>query len=170
MPAAQGLDVRALAEDRQGLVWVGHSAGLLRLDGNQARPLPVAASPVPVRALLLQGDDLLIAHGGGLSRWQRRDESLAVLPCPAQPLGYRTLQATPQGVYAFGSTLARLDPDGVRCEAVPFAGPATAGRPGGHAGALDFRPRGGRAVGRHAPPRAVSPARRRQRGGSLVAR
>ncbi|MDI4634864.1 diguanylate cyclase [Pelomonas sp. V22] len=60
--------VNSLAQDGRGFVWVGGSAGLLRFDGYQLRPFPLAAGQAKSGALVRA---ILAARDGSL--WVGRD-------------------------------------------------------------------------------------------------
>jgi diguanylate cyclase (GGDEF)-like protein len=119
--------VSALAEDEQGLIWVGTSTGLVRYDGYQTKPFPVVDAPgVPhrtnrfLRALQPGGDGTIWvgSTSEGLSRLDTRTERwLNYRHDPADPHSIppgsvQRLARTPDGGIWVGllTGLARVDP------------------------------------------------------------
>lgn len=116
--------VRALAEDADGLVWVGGDAGLARFDGRQMAAIAPDRLTGPVNALALQGRvRLWIGGEQGLLRWDLAGERLAEAPCKGMVDGIGQVQVTGDGVLGLSrSGLYRVHPDTLACSPVRIAG------------------------------------------------
>jgi len=140
--------VSAIAQDRQGFLWVGTGDGLVRYDGYRFRPLerdtpdPARRSLGWVSAMLATSDGRLwlAPEPGGVAIYDPRTEQL--LPAPAWPAGELPPQVlamteAPGGgawVGTDGQGLVRLDAAG-RLVPVPWAEPLR----GEHVQALALR-------------------------------
>lgn len=116
----------SIAQDRDGYLWAGTNAGVVRFDGQRFTPWPRSgAFPVPstlINALFATGDGTLwIVAGDSIVR--EKDGQVTVLP-PVDGVSQitRTFAQVPDGaIWAAGSEgLARLDGD--RWQRVPVPG------------------------------------------------
>jgi diguanylate cyclase (GGDEF)-like protein len=96
-----GSPVSVIVEDQQGVIWVGASDGLFRLDHRQLRK--AADRPnVQVHDLWEQRDvGLWIAHEKGIALWRRATDTWENMPCAEQ--GVRQLIVGGDTLYALSS-------------------------------------------------------------------
>ncbi|MDW2981596.1 diguanylate cyclase [Rhodanobacter sp. KK11] len=91
----------AIAQDRDGLIWIGTMGGLVRYDGYRLQVFGAASDKVPglpdayVRSLLAlpDGDLLIGTNAGGLARFEQADNSFHVYPIGAGGLSDRKVFA-----------------------------------------------------------------------------
>ncbi|RVU49747.1 ligand-binding sensor domain-containing protein [Rubrivivax rivuli] len=105
--------VTALAQDENGLLWIGTTVGLVRYDGYQLRPVPVRSAPAGAPQGASHVRSLLAAPGGVL--WVGLEgEGLARLDIASNVWTVYRPDATRAGALASGTVRAlALDAEGV---------------------------------------------------------
>jgi diguanylate cyclase (GGDEF)-like protein len=98
--ALAGSAIFAMAEDEQGILWLGDAEGLLRFDGHKRERVPMSGKDQSVQSLwFVSGKGLWIGHRDGLDFLPLGSDRASAHPCKGINGPTRILQAEAERVW-----------------------------------------------------------------------